>query len=838
MNTLAMSMVFLLCPGAANVSGGAVSIVPRTTPPIVYVIDYSDRHFVEPEYLDRFRAAPPELLHVGKAVPITHLWGPVRLLKGENQYTGGPGHTLSWEAIALLDPGALAQRIELIRKTLDRYHAAGIREITPYISYHTLAGDHEKRLGFWKFYDQWGKYTRWAGPRPEHDPFDWLVVDRRGRFVGGSCGGYSPAYFAPLHRYRACINHPDWAEWHRRLIRMVAEVGYDGCFVDNTHPDDCYCRYCKAWFREFLEKNRELPWVERMTAGLDRDKLRLDSPDVPAELVRRARLLRTSDHLGMLREVGRRVKPRFTIFPNGNAIRECLTTGAQCDRNMFESTYSPGLMAVDEAPEVDALAITVTAGATKPKPLTHRYELSDPRTFMELKADLTIPTRVRVGQAADLKVNVLRVGASPEDGDWAEGFHLVLRDVKSDRQVRVDLEPGGALGGSSLRKKSRGGPVQPPALLHGVWTAERPGTYAVYFGFRYTDESHRNQTSDRPHLARIELGRLCRTHVATLMYAQHMRAKSIFLGYETRRRGWEHVAELAVAEMAAFSGGGGYAASGAVLAKYRAFFKKHADLFDGWRQTAPEAVLFAYWGSNPLNYLRPVRRSTLHDRLESTQRPFVALVDATLPEAAEALAGFRAIYLEADEYEMKTGQLAALRAYVRGGGRLVLSNASITINGQPAREVLGLDEGESLSKQGTGQVVLWNRSDPIDATEPICAGEGRGRNLRFALYRQGDRLALHVVNYNVCLLDKAKRVLEVDPTPLRIPVPAGWTGATATCFDPDLAQPQTIPVDVTEGVAALTLPEIRIYKVVVLSSRCFGTEQRPATSRRGAKATR
>jgi hypothetical protein len=37
---------------------------------------------------------------------------------------------------------------------------------------------------------------------------------------------YSPDYFAPLHRYRACIHHPDWAEWQRRLIRIVAEVGH------------------------------------------------------------------------------------------------------------------------------------------------------------------------------------------------------------------------------------------------------------------------------------------------------------------------------------------------------------------------------------------------------------------------------------------------------------------------------------------------------------------------------------------------------------------------------------------------------------------------------------
>ena len=231
-------------------------ILPTTTRPIIYTIDYGDQYFTKPEFIDRFKAAPPDLLHIGKAVPITHLWGPVNLYGGENQYTGGRGNTLSWQNIALLTPDALAQRIEHIRDTLAQYHAIGIGEITPYISYHTIAGDHGRRLGFWKFYDEWATYEKWAGPQPPRDPFQWLAVDRNGRFLEGTCGGYSPDYFAPLHRYRACITNPDWAEWQRRLMRMIAEVGYDGCFVDNTSPDPCYCRYCKESFRTWLAANR------------------------------------------------------------------------------------------------------------------------------------------------------------------------------------------------------------------------------------------------------------------------------------------------------------------------------------------------------------------------------------------------------------------------------------------------------------------------------------------------------------------------------------------------------------------------------------------------------
>jgi len=99
-------------------------MLPTTTAPIVYTLDYSDHFFTNPKYIERFEAAPPDLLHMGKAAPITHLWGPVRMYRGENQWTGGPKNTLNWENIALLTPEALADRIEHIRETLWKYHAA------------------------------------------------------------------------------------------------------------------------------------------------------------------------------------------------------------------------------------------------------------------------------------------------------------------------------------------------------------------------------------------------------------------------------------------------------------------------------------------------------------------------------------------------------------------------------------------------------------------------------------------------------------------------------------------------------------------------------------------
>ncbi len=797
------------------VAADRVPILPTTSPPFTYTINYSGDYFTSPEYIDRFKTARPDMLHVGKATPILHLWGAVGMYQGENQYTGGPGHTLSWENIELISPQALDQRIENIRRTLKRYHAIGIREITPYISYHTLAGDHQKRLGFWKFYDNWSAYAKWAGPQPEHDPFDWLVVDAQSHFVGGSCGGYSPDYYAPLHRYRACINHPDWAEWHRRLIRLIAEVGYDGCFVDNCHPDACYCSYCQAAFREFGRNNREIDWVRRMTEGLDVDKLRLDSPDVPKELVRRVRLLRTADHLRMLRDVGREVTPGFTIFPNGNSTSECIITGSTCDRLMFESTYSPGILAADDTPVSEEVAVVVSADSVEPKRFTHRYELADARTWMEFKADIHLPTKARVGETTELAVKILSVGSSPEDGDFAQGFFLQLQSPDDGLTERVDLAPSIIVGGAASRSEKPGRPKQPPTELSANWTPKQPGVYSVALGFAYTDESHIKDTNARPHLARLDRGQVCRTHIGTLSFAQHMQARTIFLGYETRRAGWENVAELAMAEMAAFGGGGGLASGEKAQAKYGAFFKRHPELFDGWQPTAPAAVLFARWGSNRLAHVRPFGRRTIHDRLAATQRPFVALLDWRLPESADPLAPFEVIYLEAQNYDLSGLQLKALRDYIERGGSLVILNEMIAINGRKAAKTFGVSKHQPARNLGQGKVALWNWDDPPMPTEPLLQSPGRGRHLRLAAYRKENRLAVHLVNYNVCLLDESKRILDVENVQLRMPLPTGWKTTKAKCFDPD-EDPASLECTVNDGVAQLKLPRVHLYKIILL----------------------
>ncbi|MBN1341552.1 MAG: hypothetical protein JXQ73_02675 [Phycisphaerae bacterium] len=784
-------------------------VLPVTTPPIVYVIDYMTEYFAHPETIERLSAAPPDLLHVGKAVPISHLWGPTRLYRGENQYTGGPGHTLSRENIALLTPTVLVERIETIRKALERFHAIGVREVAPYISYHTIAGDHQKREGFWAFYDRWDDYAQWAGAKPKDDPFTWLVVDRTGKFVPGSCGGYSPSYYAPLHRYRACINNPNWAEWHRRLIRMIAEVGHDGCFVDNADSDSCFCEHCKRLFAEFVAGSKDVSWVRRWTRDLRAEQIALDSPKAPSELIRRWRWLRTRDHLGMLRDVGRAVRPGFSIFPNHGDIGSAFIVGARSDRLMFESTFSPGINTAGEPPSSSAVSIEVSSDPVDVEPTTYRYDLRDRTTWMEMQATMSLPSKAQVGKAAPVRVMIKSVGDSLQDGDAAEGFHLILRRMDDHEEVRLDLDPAVAIGGTSSSLK----PKQPPMTLHADWTPAKPGRYDVRFGFRYTDDSH-SGVRRLPRTDRLGWGRICRSHLPALLFTQHMHARPIYLGYEALGKGWENVQELALAEMAAFGGGGGFSGRGAPQAKYRAFFKKHADLFDGWTQTAPLAVLYAGWGPNGLGTSRFGSDGSIHDILTEAGRLYAALVDLNLPNEPERLSGFEAIYLPSPSYEISEKQLSALQGYVERGGSLVVGGRGVRINDESCERVFGMPANAGERRRGRGVVTLWDPSLPLMPVEPVAATEGRCGNLRFALYRKANQLALHVVNYNVCLLDNGKKVLDVDPTPLRVPLPEGFVVKSVTCFDPDAA-PTSVSCETVDGRARLTLPRTHVYRIAL-----------------------
>ena len=124
---------FLLALALAVVTA-AHAAPPLSGRPFIYVIDYSDRWVTDPAATERLGPEPPDILHIGKAVPITHSWGPIPYMAGENQDTGGKGHTLNLESIRLLSPEELTAKIEQIEAAVQRLHDAGLTDVKVLVS--------------------------------------------------------------------------------------------------------------------------------------------------------------------------------------------------------------------------------------------------------------------------------------------------------------------------------------------------------------------------------------------------------------------------------------------------------------------------------------------------------------------------------------------------------------------------------------------------------------------------------------------------------------------------------------------------------------------------------
>ncbi len=298
----------------------------RTSPPVTYVLDYGQGHIGNPEYIETVAKSPPTILHLGKDTVMSHNWGPIQGVGGENQ-AGGRG-----EAVRRLSPEETWDRYHALEAMVDGLHEAGVEYVMPYICSVTIGGHHEHRRGFWEFYDHWDEYRDFGlPPRPELDPAEWMQ-----RLPDGSmkptygCKPDEDEFYPPYKpnlRYAACVNNPGWRTWIDSVVRLVAEVGYDGAFIDNGSNQRCYCRFCQEKYQDFLSGRytdaqiRELFGAEPGQVPL---AVRPDRDEEPTlAWVESQRFWRESvyEHQQAMRRAGEEVNDRFILFPNGGHNR-------------------------------------------------------------------------------------------------------------------------------------------------------------------------------------------------------------------------------------------------------------------------------------------------------------------------------------------------------------------------------------------------------------------------------------------------------------------------------------------------------------------------------------
>lgn len=342
----------------------------KTTLPFTYILDYGARHVSnpqrmmtiddlekgpqlqgDPKYVARVGTAPPTLLHLGKDVALNHGWGPVKSLGGENVAYGRADY------VTRLTPKQLDQRIATLRELTGELRQAGVRWVMPYICAMTINGNHDKRTGFWDFYDHWDEYRSLGlGPRPESDPFTWLQRNPDGspRMYYRYSGDHYPSFDAPNHRYAASWHAQGFRGWMREVVRFLAKCDFDGCFVDNGTSQRGIGPLALDEFKQYLQDEFGAENAQRLLGIDDIEAVAFPSKagtPLFAEM-NRFWCATIREQMAFIKRVGTEELGReFAVFPNGGRpayIQRALT---DTDFVMFEKSHGeygshPGLALV------------------------------------------------------------------------------------------------------------------------------------------------------------------------------------------------------------------------------------------------------------------------------------------------------------------------------------------------------------------------------------------------------------------------------------------------------------------------------------------------------------
>lgn len=307
----------------------------KTALPLVYSIDYAGNHLDDPAYLDVIAEAPPDILHVGHDVVFKSHLGPCR---------GTDAFPASYE---LLSPEECESEMERIHRYVDGLHRVGAQTIIPYICDVIIMGDHEKRTGFWAFYDHWDDYESLGfGKKPETDPITWMQDEKR-----------TPAGQNDMYIYKPCVNNPHWQRYLQAVVRNLARCGYDGVFVD-VNVVSCRRECCRSLFVQYLDDKYSQKVFKKLFRLNSAEFAHVADEDEGLLTVETDRFRAWSlTHLfTMLRKAGETSRPHFLVLPNLSpmahieGVRDRVETGQDvgrwahsCDWLMFEEMQQAGL---------------------------------------------------------------------------------------------------------------------------------------------------------------------------------------------------------------------------------------------------------------------------------------------------------------------------------------------------------------------------------------------------------------------------------------------------------------------------------------------------------------
>lgn len=234
------------------------------------------------------------------------------------------------------------------------------------------------------------------------------------------------------------------------------------------------------------------------------------------------------------------------------------------------------------------------------------------------------------------------------------------------------------------------------------------------------------------------------------------------------------------------------------------FFHQRRDLLRDAEVIADVAVLRSF----PSQVFAGATNAQLTNQVEqaliANRGAFQIIYDHQL----DALSRYRVLVL-AGCVAMGDRQLEQIRRYVDAGGRLCVVGPAATHDAwNRPRAKSGLDDlpAERVVRIGA-------QDDPLAAVRRACDNapsvEVDGpHGLCAEFTQQPGRRLVHLVNYR-----GGEPAREVG---IRLRLPVGSRAKSARLAGPEHAADQTLPLEEQGGVVTLTVPEVRVYEIVVL----------------------
>lgn len=278
-----------------------------TQVPYTHILDYGADILDNEEYLASLQEGPPHLI-THHQLTITHpYFGPMCDL--EKIRAGEPEMTAE-EAVA-----AYREHRAQVEEFIRREHEAGVKVVTSYICLMSTGGEPDRRLGIWRFYDNWDAFAEFNVPPKPDDPINW----QQRKPDGSEHHFYQKEHppYAPMFRYSNCVNNPGWQAWTQWVVEEAARAGLDGVFVDNGGSLRCYCDYCRAGFEAWLRERytpAEIAGLLGGDTGMAETLTPNDLRSAETQLFWQESIHR---QLARIRKWGSDIHGSFFVYPNG-----------------------------------------------------------------------------------------------------------------------------------------------------------------------------------------------------------------------------------------------------------------------------------------------------------------------------------------------------------------------------------------------------------------------------------------------------------------------------------------------------------------------------------------